>query len=655
MNVTFSDPLTALPGIGQKTAEHLALLDITTVRDLLYHTPFRYDDFTNITTIGDAVVDANATIQAEVYSITSFNGRRHQKIVKAVIVDHTGKMDVTWFGQPYMLMSLRKGMVKRFSGKIKLYNKKKCLSNPTVEDGAIEDSIHSGRLVPIYPVTEEVSSRVVRSAVAKAFVSIAEFPDALHSSLREKHHLLDLKSALYRLHFPDDLSTIDEARRRMAFEEVFLLLRGAKQRQQALQLIKVPHVLKVSAAQQKAFEKALPFQLSASQLRAILDLSLDLVQTHPTNRLIQGEVGSGKTIVAAYALYVAALNNATGLFVAPTQIVAEQHFSRLQPIFSTLGIPIELVTAQTEQRDGLEENTVYIGTHALFEKRRHLHPTVVVIDEEHRFGVAQRETFWNRGAKKPHLISMTATPIPRTVALTVLADREVSYLEEIPAFKKHVTTRVVTEGKRAAAYDWMHKEIAERGAQIFIVCPFIQQSDNFELNLIKSAEQEFARIKTLFPKQRIGLIHGKVPHETRAKILQSMHDGKLDILVSTPIIEVGIDMPRATIMVIEGAERFGLAQLHQLRGRVGRAGQKAYCLLFPSENIEGTTKRLRIMENNANGSELAELDLSLRGSGEFFGTRQSGWDTLKFASWSDHALIAECKAAVDNDRMKTSA
>ncbi|HZZ98638.1 MAG TPA: ATP-dependent DNA helicase RecG [Candidatus Saccharimonadia bacterium] len=650
MSVSLNDSITSLPGVGDKTAQNLALLDIVTIRDLLYHTPFRYDDFSNVTMIGDAPVDENAAIQAEVHSITSFTGRRHQRIVKAVIFDATGKMDVTWFGQPYMLMSLRKGMVKRFSGKIKLFNKKKSMSNPTVEDGMVEDSIHSGRLVPIYPVTESVTSRVLRSAVAKAFASIPVFDDPLTSALRSQHHLLDLKTSLYRLHFPEQLDEISEARRRMAFEEVYSLLRAAKTRQQGLQLIKVPQMLTVSALQQKAFERALPFELSVSQVRAILDLALDLVQKHPTNRLIQGEVGSGKTVVAAFALYIAALNSATGLFVAPTQIVAQQHFTTLHPIFEKLKIPLELVTSQTENDGKLAPNTIYIGTHALFEKKRRLHPTVVVIDEEHRFGVAQRETFWQRAAKKPHLISMTATPIPRTVALTVLADREVSYLEEIPTLKKQVTTSVVTEAKRKDAYNWMLDQIETNSAQIFIVCPFIQQSDHFELNLVKSAEDEFVKIKKLFPKQRISMIHGKIPQETRAKILDSMHAGKLDILVSTPIIEVGIDMPRASIIMIEGAERFGLAQLHQLRGRVGRAGQKAYCLLVPSENIEGVTKRLQLMVKNSNGSELAELDLALRGSGEFFGTRQSGWDTLKFATWSDHKLIQECKAAAEAEQ-----
>jgi ATP-dependent DNA helicase RecG len=370
------------------------------------------------------------------------------------------------------------------------------------------------------------------------------------------------------------------------------------------------------------------------------------VQPFPARRLIQGEVGSGKTVVAAFALYCAALNRTRSILVAPTQILAQQHFHTLSQIFSKLQIPLILVTQAHAMPPTFEDNTIFIGTHALFSHKKTIQPAVVVVDEEHRFGVKQRETFWPTGetTKKPHLITMTATPIPRTIAHTILANQDVSYLEEIPEKKKKITTKVVNKENRKKAYVWIDQHI-EKGAQVFAVCPFIDQSEQETLANVKSATKTFAEIKKVFSKRRVALMHGKVKQEERAEILKKMRDGKVDILVATSMIEVGIDLPRASIIVIEGSERFGLAQLHQLRGRVGRAGQQAYCFLFTTEGIE-TTKRLQKLEKETDGNILAEYDLKLRGTGELLGTRQHGFDALKFASWFDEGLIEECREVI---------
>ncbi|MBI5151835.1 MAG: ATP-dependent DNA helicase RecG [Candidatus Pacebacteria bacterium] len=641
--MNLSNPITHLKGVGDTSARSLDRLGIRTLSDLIYHIPFRYDDFRVQKTIAELESQEVVTVCATVHSITKIQTRRNMTMIKAVLTDESGKIDAVWFNQQYLLMTLRKGTEKYFSGKVTEYQGKKTLNNPTIEDVSHENQLHSGRLVPIYSETEGISSRTLRTLVSRALESLDSIEDSLTENLRATYHLPPLEKSLQFLHFPENEGDIHIYRRRLAFEEVYTLLLAAQQKKQALQIMKVPHPLQFSAVQRKAFESVLPFTLSPSQLSALLDLSLDLLKPYPSNRLIQGEVGSGKTIVAAFALYCAAVNSVNSVLVAPTQILATQHFQSLHPIFEKLDIPVYCVTAD-QPLQNTEVPAIYIGTHALFSQSKTLNPAVVVIDEEHRFGVEQREAFWQK-KKRPHLITMTATPIPRTVAQTILADKDVSFLEEIPERKKHITTKIVSETKRQDAYHWIEDQIEKERAGVFVVCPFIQQSENVELELIKSAEQEYQRMVHQFPHRTVALLHGKTPKDERGRVLQSMAKKEIDILVATPIIEVGIDIPHASIMIIEGAERFGLAQLHQLRGRIGRVGQKAYCLLVPTQGID-ETKRLKIMQTNATGNELAEYDLKLRGTGDLLGTRQHGWDALRFASWFDHELIKECKEAV---------
>lgn len=646
MPFTLDSSIHELHGVGDVGARKLESLDIKTIRDLLYHIPFRYEDFRTQKTIDQIEPNESVTLRATVQSITKFSTRRGLVMIKAVITDETGKIPVVWFNQQYLLLTLKKGSEWYFTGKVTVYNGKNTLNSPSTESVEHDEQLHSGRLVPIYSETAGLSSRMLRRYIADSLSSLEHINDPLSLELRESKQLPSLNETLRSLHFPETVEGLEKYTHRLAFEEVYTLLVAAKKRKEELKHIRVPKKLFLTTDQKKQFENSLPFNLSPTQTSALLDLSLDLLQPYPARRLIQGEVGSGKTIVAAFALFAAAQNGVQSVFIAPTQILAHQHFQTLSPIFEKLHIPVQIV-AGDHQYESAAPNTIFIGTHALFEHAKTIKPAVVVIDEEHRFGVAQRETFW-KAIKKPHVFTMTATPIPRTVAQTVLADQDVSYLDEIPEKKKQTITKVVDEKNRQKAYAWIAHHL-DKGAQAFVVCPFIDQSELEDLANIKSAEKTVLSIQKVFPKHRVAMLHGKTPKDQREKILNNMRTGKLDILVATPIIEVGIDIPNASIMVIEGAERFGLAQLHQLRGRVGRAGQLAYCLLFPSEGIE-TTRRLRILEKETNGNILAEQDLKLRGTGELLGTRQHGFDTLKFASWFDEELIKECKKALRNER-----
>lgn len=643
MAYTLSTAIGTVNGIGPTMEHRLGELDILTVKDLLYYIPFRYEDFTQLHTIASTPLDESVTIRASVRSITKFTSKRGLRIIRAVLEDETGKLPVMWFNQDYLLLTLKKGVVKQFSGKIKEYKGQRTFSSPVIEDIREGEMLHTNRLVPIYPETADITSRWLRTCIHHVLESIPGIPDSHNSVFLANHHLMPLELAIRTLHFPVSLDTIDACKHRLAFDEVFDLLTEARRRKQDQEKTKVLHRLVIQPKDVRQFEKALSYTLTASQLKTLLDMSLDLTAPHPANRLIQGEVGSGKTTIAAFALYAAALNGQNGVFVAPTQIVAQQHEATLSALFKPLGISVRKIIGG--QGEVSLSPTVYIGTHALFTHAKELHPAVVVIDEEHRFGVEQRDIFLNLGKKKPHFITMTATPIPRTAALTVLADREVSYLEEIPEKKKDVITKVVSEVKRASALEWIDKEIETHRCQVFIVCPFIQQSEKETLASVASAEDMYKKIVASFPKRQVALLHGKMKKEQKERVFEQMKQGVIDILVATPLIEVGIDIPNASIMVIEGAERFGLAALHQLRGRVGRAGQKAYCLLFPSEDI-GATRRLRLMEKCNDGNTLADMDLKLRGSGQILGTLQHGWNALRFASWFDSKLIEECKNAL---------
>jgi len=482
-----------------------------------------------------------------------------------------------------------------------------------------------GRLVPIYPETAGVSSKWLRHKINNLLREVG------HDFLPENFNLANWKLSLQTIHFPESLESIENARRRLAFDELFLLQLQALRHKQQWRRIKLAHRLTVNMPQVDAFLKSLPFQLTAAQYKALHEILADLDQAQPMNRLLEGDVGSGKTIVAAAAIYASHLNRLKSLVMAPTQLLAQQHFETLQRFLTPFKIQVGLVTGKTKKYD--QNSQVVVGTQALISKKFNLQDVaLVVIDEQHRFGVSQR-TLAASMHQAPHVLTMTATPIPRTIALSLYGDLDLSLLDESPPGRMPVKTWVVPETKRQAAYDWIKKQ----NTQVLIICPLIEESET--LQSIKAATTEFERLKTIFTGQKLGLLHGRMKVQEKNAVLDEFRDQKLDILVATPVVEVGIDIPNANIMIIEAADRFGLAQLHQLRGRVGRSQQQSYCLLFSEQDIS----RVKALEKYHSGIKLAEIDMQIRGPGNVFGLAQHGRGAFKIATYADLALLNQAK------------
>jgi len=701
MNITLTTKIADAGSIYKKYAPRLEKLGIFTFEDFLYHTPSRYDDFSQITKIGEAENGKAVSIRGTVLSMTNTYTRSRMVIQKAVVTDGTGTVDVTWFNQPFLTRQIKTNDIISLAGTIEQTGVKRTMLSPEFEILVNEeqDTIHTTGLVPVYHTTQGISSKWVRRQVhmlLKDFFfhhseelkatseSTAQQDSGHHSSpetaqtratilhdhlpesVRQQYNFIDLQSALQKIHFPNDYEEIGKAKERLAFDELFLL---------QLQSLHRRHIWKESiqtqalSIDQKKIDQlvgALPFQLTDAQKRAVTTIFQDLQQTKPMNRLLQGDVGSGKTIVATIAMYIAVLNNKQAVLMAPTEILAEQHYKSIKNLLDPLGVKIELVTGSTKRikntKSRIKEKTkqtshnssfiihhsnVLIGTHALlYSKADFSNAGLVVIDEQQRFGVEQRAIIREKG-NNPHILTMTATPIPRTMALTVYGDLDVSYLDQMPQGRKYIKTWLVPPEKREGAYEWMQKQITETDSQAFIICPFIEESENMQT--IKAAKVEYERLqKDIFPNLRLGLLHGKMKAKEKDDVLVEFKDKKYDILVATPVVEVGIDIRNATIILIEASERFGLSQLHQLRGRVGRGDKQSYCLLFTESQNSETITRLKAMETLHEGAKLAELDLKLRGSGDLYGTMQSGYRMLKIASFSDVHLIEKARASARN-------
>lgn len=631
MELTLDTPVRYVPHIGPVMADRLTNLEIFTVQDLLYHVPFRYDDFSLVSPIARVQPGETVTINATIDSIKNFFTKTGKKIQEAKVTDESGTLSVIWFNQTYLLKILKPGTPVHLSGKIDWFGNKLVMSNPSYEHGS---SLHTGRLVPIYPETEGVSSKWLRGRIAFVLETmVPSLEDFLPEQIRSHYHLMGLSAALSAVHFPDNTEEVARGRRRIAFDEVFLLLLRAysqkrawraSQKAKKIKPVNIPNI---------------PFVLTGDQNRAIGEILEDMQQPIPMNRLLVGDVGSGKTVVAATAMYAAYKSGLASLLMAPTQILAQQHFQTISHLLSPMGIRVGLVTGNTKT-----DGDILIGTHALLTSR-HKNIGLVVVDEQHRFGVAQRAQLL--GAKKvtPHFLTMTATPIPRTIAKTILGSVDISVLAQMPKGRQIIKTWVVPSEKRSGAYRWMQKHIEESGGQVFIICPLIEESET--LTEIKAVKEEFKKIQQVFPGIAVGLLHGKLKPAEKTKSLDAFRSKKTMILVSTPVVEVGIDIPNATIMVIEGADRFGLGQLHQLRGRVGRGSAQSYCLLFTQSTDEKTMERLKALETIHNGPELSEVDLRLRGPGEVFGTKQHGAPHLKIAKFTDMQTINETQTALN--------
>lgn len=615
-----TDSVTTLSGVGTVLGEKLARLDIRTIFDLLYHLPFRYEDHSQKITISQIRPHTTITLVCKIDSLKNEYTKSGKIIQKAAISDSTGTFTAIWFNQSYLIRALKAGSLVTLFGKVDFWGRTLAVISPQYELG-----YSNLAFVPIYPETAGISSKWLRTKISTLLNNLPD--DYFNSS---DYHLSSWKSSLQIVHFPPNLSQVPKATDRLAFDELFLLQLVGLLHKQAWHHTKLSHQLHIDKSKLSNFITNLPFTLTSSQQQLVSQLCTDLSLATPANRLIMGDVGSGKTVVAAIAMYLAHLNNFQSILLAPTQILAQQHYDTLTKFLSPLNIPVSLVTASTKHTN---LTSILVGTHALLNTKLALDQVgLVVIDEQHRFGVLQRTLATTLG-KTPHVITMTATPIPRTIALTRFGDLDISILENRPD-KQTIKTWVVPNEKRSAAYKWIHSQLTAYNSQLFWVCPFIDASET--QTTVKAALVEFAKITKLFPDLQVGLLHGKLKIKDKQQVLADFSAGKTHILVTTPIIEVGIDIPNASIMLIESADRFGLASLHQLRGRVGRGTQASYCLLFTDTN----TDRLKHLETISSGPQLAELDLKLRGVGDIYGTAQHGTSTYFKVATYDHLHLA---------------
>ena len=637
-----------LPMVGPTYAKRLEKLAIKTVEDLLFHFPHRHDDFRLISQISQIQPGETVTVHGQIISSQNIYTRKGIKIQKALIADPAGQIEATWFNQPYITQTLKPGLKVALSGKVDTFGFKVSFSSPEYEiitssKQQVKNNlgpIHTSRLVPIYPETRGVSSKWLRSRIAPLLDQIDSLvSDWLPSPIIKKQKLLDLSTSLRQVHFPDSLKTLQKARHRLAFDELFLLQLASQKRKYLWAHKKLSHPLSVNQEKVTHFIAGLPFTLTKAQTQSIKQILSDLRHTNPMNRLLQGDVGSGKTVVAAVAMYVSFLNDLKSALMAPTEILALQHAKTIKTLLEPLGLTISTQTSSV--KDKRKNPDILIGTHALLYRDIPPDLALLVVDEQHRFGVEQRAQLL-KAPKTPHLLAMTATPIPRTVALTVYGELDLSVIDEMPQGRKPVKTWVVPKKKRASAYKWIADQINKDKTQAFVVCPLIEESTADSLSQVKAAETEYEFLKTnIFPQIKLGLLHGRMKAKQKKIVIGNFRNKKLHLLVSTPVIEVGIDIPNATIMIIEGAERFGLSQLHQLRGRVGRGEAQSYCLLFTSTQKQESLQRLKSMESESSGFKLAELDLKLRGPGEMHGIKQHGFTQLKIASFSDQKLITQ--------------
>lgn len=631
----FSDSVTNLKGIGPVRAEALRDRGVVTIKDLLWYAPFRYQPIIIAKSWGELEVKQSVSIRVQIIKKTLIKTRKFKSFILASCTDGAEKRSVSWFNAPHILSTLKEGEWYHLVGSTNEYQGKISLTNPAV----YRQDPGTGSLVPLYHESEVLSSRWIRACVAQALEDVEIKESAEASEYNQEFSLISLATALKWLHQPSEQREIDQAYRKLGFDELYQLFHDIFTARKAFENTSTRVSLQVKTQDIEAFSRLLPYELSASQQQAIAEIAHDLSLPHPMHRLLLGEVGSGKTTAAAFALWVAARSGAQAIMVCPTNILVSQHAATLRKILEPAGLTVGEVTGAKKEISA----SILVGTHALLLVPE-LEPAVVVVDEEHRFGVAQREHFL-AGKKKPHFLSMTATPIPRTVALTTLADRNVSRLEP-RHLQTNITTWVVPSSKRKDAYAWIQKTLQETQGQGLVVCPFIDDSLVDTLSSVKSATTEFAHLQKIWKQLKLLLLHGRMKEAEKQAIFSSMRQKEADMLVTTPVVEVGVDLPHANCIVIEGAERFGLAQLHQLRGRVGRRGQPAFCLLFTSPDTDGTPARLALFAKTYQGEQLAEYDLKHRGSGELLGVVQHGFDQLRFADWFDTELLSQVRELV---------
>jgi ATP-dependent DNA helicase RecG len=657
--ITLQTPLTALNGVGEKAAEKLEKLNLFTIQDALHYFPRRHIDYSSLEPIQRLRYGAEVTIIATIQSVNVQPFRnRDTKLIRVVLADGTGSIECNWFNQLWLTEKFKPGVVLQISGKVDQYLGRLIFSSPDWEE-VEQETLHTGRIVPIYPLAASIPEKSLRKWLFQAVqIGVPLIEDPLPTDLLHRIKLLDLKTAIHAAHFPETQVELAAAQNRLAFDEILFMQLGFLRQRSEWQGQPAPQ-LAVSPEWQQQAQQSLPFNLTAAQERVLGDIFSDLTHDHPMNRLVQGDVGSGKTAVAALALAAAVQNGWQGAIMAPTSILAEQHAQGLQKLLAQVpvaggwqpnGIRLLLGATPSAERQAILADLaagqvqILVGTHALIQEGVNFAKLgLVVIDEQHRFGVAQRAALRQKG-QNPHLLVTTATPIPRSLALSIYGDLDVSSIDALPPGRQPIQTRVIHPRERERAYRFIHAQI-ERGRQAYIICPLVSESEKSDA---RAAIEEHARLQTtIFPEYRLGLLHGKMKPVEKDAVMQAFRAGETQILVATSVIEVGVDVPNATVILIEGANRFGLAQLHQLRGRVGRGQHLSYCLLqaeqAPGETAAETESRLQVLESTNDGFVLAEKDLEMRGPGDFLGTRQAGFPSLQHANLGDIDLIDQAR------------
>ncbi len=672
--MNLSTPIENIARIGPVFKKKLKKLGIKTIQDLFFHFPHRYEDFSNLIPISEIKINEICTVHGKILEIkTTRTWKRRMFLTQAVIEDKTGAIKVIWFNQPYLTKTLKKGNNVFLSGKAIISKNGVYLSNPIHEKGDLSSNLtHTGRLIPVYPETAGLSSRWLRYILKPLLTNLEnQIKETLPEQLIKEYNLMPVKKALWQVHFPSSVELSQKAQDRFSFEQLFYIqLFVLRERNRLNQEKAVSLPIKLKTIQD--FVKSLSFKLTDAQKKSAWQILKDLERPRPMNRLLEGDVGSGKTVVAAIAALNTIKHGYQTAFMAPTEVLSKQHFQEIAKLLQDFKVNIGLLTGKQDQfrskklknqvieisrkklleKIASNEMDILIGTHALIQDKVKFGKLgLVILDEQHRFGVEQRAKLCKSQDIIPHLLSMTATPIPRTLALTVYGDLDLSLIDELPKGRKKIITQVIKPGQRKKTYAFIKKEVKKK-RQVFVICPRIEKSNNNEelseaqisWAKVKAVEEEYEKLsKEIFPDLNIGILHGKMATKEKENIMRDFKNKKTDILVSTSVIEVGIDVPNATVMMIEGAERFGLAQLHQFRGRVGRAGYQSYCLLFTDSPAKKTHQRLKALISSEDGFALAEKDLEIRGPGDFKGTRQWGIPDLMMSCLKDISLVEKTR------------
>ena len=639
-----SDPVTSIKGIGEKTALAFGKLNIQTVQDLIRTYPRRYLGYETPVSIADAPEMERVTIQGTVCTYVKVQKGPRYVITTLSVEDGSGSVEMVWFNSPYLRSTFHKGDTYCFTGVMRRKGKRRVMEHPEFYTPYKYQDMRSV-LQPIYPLTAGVTNNQLRKAVHEVQPLIRTMPDPLSPELREEYGLIPLGQAVESIHFPKDEPTLREAVRRLAFDEFYQFLCDVQKMREENVRLSSTHILKEEAVSKlQGFLAGLPYGLTKGQQDALNDVIRDMSGGMVMNRLIQGDVGCGKTIVAAASLFVTVLSGYQGALMVPTEVLAMQHFKDLEKLFSPYRLKVALLTGSMTVRqkrqvyEGLKtgEIQIVVGTHALIqEKVEYQSLGLVVTDEQHRFGVRQRERLAEKG-ELPHVLVMSATPIPRTLAIILYADLDISLITELPGGRKKILNCVVGTDYRPTAYQFIKKEVAA-GHQAYVICPKVEDSEGVELENVVSYADTLHEVYG--PSVRVAYLHGRMKEAEKQKILQDFVDRTIDVLVSTTVIEVGINNPNATVMMIENAERFGLAQLHQLRGRVGRGEAQSYCIMINVNQSEESKERLSVLEESNDGFHIAAEDLRLRGPGDFFGVRQSGDIMFRLADIYQHADV----------------